>query len=95
MSAACERLASGRLWSLWEIMVKFDVRVLIVRLGHVERFEKELRGHMRVLDGALEPQMMGFGRPMWTSDDPNALATQDGQGWIIATIGPMVDEISR
>lgn len=97
MAAPAERrepiAAPGRLWSLWEIMIKFDVRLLVVRLNHLERFEKELRGHMPLEDRPSEPQMKALGHPMWTSDHPDAFATAAGRNVIWAHLGPMIDEM--
>ncbi len=84
---------SQRLWSLWDLMIKFDVRTLIVRLHHIERFEKELRGHMRPEEKPMEPQLKAFGEPMWTGDNPEAFTTTSGRTWIWATIGPLIDEL--
>jgi hypothetical protein len=87
MSSAGE-LVSG---SLWDLMIKFDVRLLIVRLNHIEQFEKELRGHMRPEERPMEPQMRAFGEPMWASDSPAAFTTDSGRKWIWATIGPLIE----
>lgn len=83
----------NKLWSLWDLMIKFDVRLLIVRMYHLEQFEKELRGHMLPEEMPTEPQMTALGAPMWISDSPAAFTTNSGRKWIWATIGPLMDEI--
>jgi hypothetical protein len=85
---------AGGFWSVWDLMIKFDVRLLIVRLNHLERFEKELRGHMPPEDRPKEPQMKAMGMPMWGSDDNSAFTTDVGRKWIWACIGPMQDELA-
>lgn len=75
-------------------MIKFDVRLLVVRLAHLENFEKELRGHMPPEHLPTEPQMKALGQPMWTSDAPEAFTTKSGRDWIWATIGPLLDELT-
>ncbi len=82
------------LWGLWVFVIKYDVRLLIVRMAHLERFEKELRGHMPMEEKPLEPQMAASGVPMWTSDAPDAFTTESGRKWIWAHIGPMRDELA-
>jgi HEPN domain-containing protein len=84
----------GRLCSLWDLMIKFDVRLMIVRMSHLERFEKELRGHMPPEDRPLEPQMKARGMPMWESDEEPAFATEAGRQWIWAYVRPMQDELA-
>jgi hypothetical protein len=74
-------------------MVKFDVRLLIVRMAHLECFEKELRGHMSAEERPLEPQMKVFGEPMWTSNSSTAFTTDSGRKWIWAMIGPLIEEL--
>ncbi|MCA1453231.1 hypothetical protein I6F35_08380 [Bradyrhizobium sp. BRP22] len=74
-------------------MIKFDVRLLIVRLSHIERFEKELCGHLRPEERPLEPQMKSLGEPLWANDSSAALTTEAGRKWIWATIGPLMDEL--
>jgi hypothetical protein len=75
-------------------VIKYDVRLLIVRMAHLERFERELRGHMPIEEKPLEPQMAARGLPMWTSDAPGALTTDSGRKWIWAHIGPLRDELA-
>ena len=75
-------------------MVKFDVRLLIVRLNHLEQFEKELRGHMPPQDRPLGPQMEQLGLPMWTSDQASAFTTKSGRKWIWVHIEPMIGELT-
>lgn len=87
-------LEPGKLLSLWDIMIEFDVRLLITRLNHLERFEDELLGHLAPEDRPLEPQMKARGMPMWTSDDPAAFTTDAGRKWIWAYLGPMTDELA-
>jgi hypothetical protein len=92
MSSAGE-LVPGSLWGLWDFMIKFDVRRLIVRMAHLVQFEKELRGHMPPEEQPNEPQMAALGLPMWTSSDPGAFTTDSGRKVIDGHIGPMRDEL--
>jgi hypothetical protein len=87
-------LAPGDLWRLWDFMIKFDVRLLIVRMAHLEQFEKELRGHMPAEERPAEPQMAAVGLPMWTSNDPSAFTTKQGRTVIWGYIGPLRDELA-
>jgi hypothetical protein len=75
-------------------MIKFDVRLLIVRMAHLEQFEKELRGQMPAEERPTEPQMAALGLPMWTSNNPGAFTTRQGQQVIWGTIRPMRDELA-
>lgn len=84
MSAADRRefLAPGRLWSLREIMFKFDVRLLVTRLSHIERFEGELLGRLPFPSGELL-EGDSFDNPLNAS----------GKKWLWAHLGPLSEEI--
>lgn len=74
-------LEPGRLWSLWDIMIEFDVRLLLTRLSHIERFEESLLG------------IVPFGMPLTETNLPDSRLTQIGRQWRWAHLGPFQDEL--
>jgi hypothetical protein len=72
---------SGRLWSLWDLMIQFDVRLLVTRLSHIEGFEESLLG--------LRP----FGMQLSESNLPDRRLTEDGRKWLWAYLGPFQEEL--
>jgi hypothetical protein len=79
-------LEPGRLWSRWDIMIKFDVRLLITRMSHLERLENELLGHTRRPAHPLGMQML-------ESDSPDAIFTDCGRKWVWTYLEPLQDEL--
>lgn len=75
--------------SLWDLMIVFEVGLLLTRLKHLEDLERELRGHMPPEERPLEPQMKAAGQPMWESDAPEAFTTHAGRKWLWAYLGPI------
>jgi hypothetical protein len=72
---------SGKLWSLWDIMIKFDVRLLMTRLSHIKRFEESLKGNRE------------WGMPLSDGNSPDLRLNQAGMKWLWAHLGPLQDEI--
>lgn len=38
----CERFAPGRLWSLWDMLIKFNVHELLDSIGHISSFHQTM-----------------------------------------------------
>jgi hypothetical protein len=64
-------------------MIKFDVRLLVLRLMHVEEFE----------DCLLSGCLYGRAHALTEGRSPNALLTEDGRKWLWAHLGPLQMEI--
>jgi hypothetical protein len=69
----------GSLWRLWDFMIRFDVRLLIFWLQHIEEFEDAL------LNGALYGGM----HELTTARSPDQLLTNDGRKWLWSQLGPL------
>ena len=64
-------------------MIKFDVRLLVLRLQHIEEFEDTL------LSGAL----YGHAHALTVSRSPDQHLTPEGQKWLWALLGPFQKEL--
>ncbi|QBR71440.1 hypothetical protein CU048_09270 [Beijerinckiaceae bacterium] len=93
MSADAEGFAPGRLWSLWDIMIHFDVRLLILRMRHIEDFE-ELLSTGAPIGGSPPVDGSALTMRLTPSNSPNERLSADGRKWLWAHIGPLQVELS-
>jgi hypothetical protein len=68
---------------LWDFMIRFDVRLLVSWLQHIEEFEDAL------LSGAL----YGGAHELTASRSPDELLTIDGRKWLWAQLGPLQEHL--
>jgi hypothetical protein len=73
----------GVLWGLWDLMIKFDVRLLVFRLTLIEQFE----------DALLGGELYGGVHPLTASRSPDQQLTRDGTKWLWAQLGPLQNEL--
>ena len=76
-------LCPGSLWGLWDLMIKFDVRLLVLRLMHIEQFE----------DALLSGKQWGGMFNLTISRSPDQRLTSDGQKWLLAHLDPLQKEL--
>ena len=73
----------GSLWGLWDFMIKFDVRLLVLRLMHIEEFE----------DCLISGDLFGRAHALTEGRSPSALLTLDGRKWLWAHLEPLQAEL--
>jgi GAF domain-containing protein len=64
-------------------MIKFDVRLLVLRLMHIEEFE----------DCLISGDLFGRAHALTEGRSPSALLTLDGRKWLWAHLGPLQAEL--
>ena len=64
-------------------MIRFDVRLLVLRLMHIEQFE----------DALLAGELYGRAHALTASCSPDQQLTDDGTKWLWAHLGPLQNEL--
>ena len=89
MSTPEARMISGTLWGLWDLMIEYDIRLLIFWLRSIEEFEHLLltgapMGGPGPIDGPPAIRM-----PLTPSSSPDERLNQNGRKWLSAIIDPL------
>ena len=102
MSAAEAALSPGILFGLWDIMIKYDVRLLVLLMRKVEDFENDLSVG-GPLNAHLHSELSGNLSPMDAVADalgqltpsraPNERLSNNGRKWLWALLGPFQTHI--
>jgi hypothetical protein len=77
---------SHGLISLWELMIEYDVRLLLCRLNQLERLESQLLGITQMTQDPHGGLLEGH-----SGDDH---LTEVGRKWLWAHLGPIIEEVA-